>query len=81
MRKFSVTTAQRVARKKPNFRAKYFMLPSCLADRAGWRSPPRQGRGRITSARSRCVMIEERSSDGLAYGSCSLGQPTALSVR
>src|SRR5690349_14365591 len=29
MRKLSVTTAQRVATKKPSFRAKYFMVPSC----------------------------------------------------
>ncbi len=29
----------------------------------------------------RWVMISSLSSDGLPYGSCSLGQPTALSVR
>ena len=81
MRKFSVTTAQSVARKKPNLRAKYFMRVS---------SPPGPGRLLVQPPRHACgghfgavrwVSMSSLSSGGLAYGSCSLGQPTALSVR
>src|SRR3954454_3410357 len=43
--KFSVTTAHRVARKKPNLRVKYFMLPSSSwpTGRARCPAPPRRG--------------------------------------
>ena len=61
MRKFRVATAHKVARKNPNFRAKYFT--DAYFGGVRW------------------VMINSLSSAGLPYGSCSLGQPMALSVR